>query len=209
MSHTIDTNRLPAWKFTSEVALLAADHTNSYVRNADLAVILDRSQLWQYNQAASEWRQYPRSDLLTSTGSTTFGSTNTRIRRMTATVTGEGIYTWTDSATLGTFVTADSGESALVTIGATYTQNTSSTPAVRIAINVSGSLTNTFFGGHTKAITGFSGGAPGQYAASLSWTGRVQVNEVMWLSTEIASATGGSNVGGFRFDVTRLMDWQA
>lgn len=117
-----------------------------------------------------------------------YGSTNTKVRRWTNSRVASGsCYTYADSATLGGSWTINT--QGIYSI--TYSDTDSGAGGSQIAIVVNGTVPTTavpitYAQGQRQVTT--TGSASGGYTGSVTWTGLLNVSDVVWAQTD-----GGAN----------------
>jgi hypothetical protein len=186
------------WHFADAADMNAHDHTNFGVLDGDICSVASTKSLFSYVEADTAWRGYPAPSVAVATGFTAPGSTNTGILRWdNVSETGDD-FTWSQSATLGDWVTVAREGLYTVSLSLEYTVLGSNWAA---SINVGATPTNTYVGFYLMSSQGGSG--TGQNI-SCRWTGKVDASDKIWIAVKnrnLLAGTGDTNLN--RLDIVR------
>jgi hypothetical protein len=188
-------SKVPLWRFPNEATMNTFDHTNSGVKDGDLCSVDAGFLVFLYVEADTAWRIYPVPSTALGTASQSRGSTNTRIRRWSTQATTGTDLSWVLSSTNGDAIQV--AREGIFTVSVTY----DTTGGVSImGINAAAALNNTFDGVWRKtAQSPFTNIAE----LSMSWTGKLAANDLIWVSTGNALASGGTSFILYQFQVTK------
>lgn len=127
-----------------------------------------------------------------------YGSTNTKIRRFTNTVTNQGTdITYTDSATLGASFTINTNGVYSISFTDQYNQIASS----GLSLNTATPTTDIYSCAASEILASNTAGASG-YQTMASWTGYLTAGSVIRAHTQ--GAASGANVNACQFTITRV-----
>lgn len=187
------------WHFTDNTER-DAHGASEGVQDGDFCVVLSPRGAYLFDTGGAKWRPHNAENHALGTGSVNAGSTNTRIRRYDTRIETGDQFTWTDSATDGSYVTV--AADGIYAVSTTY-EAQGAGAAVALAINASGSLSNTFLGTHTKAPSFFVSTTAN---LAFSWTGKLAASDKVWISTSTVSAAGGAVAHEYQFLIVKLLD---